>query len=273
MIPSRRTQPTSTAGGTTPTLRRISLYLTETVLGFIFYWLLPRKKIVYILSPQRCGSTLVKALLGMAPDVSHIPEFDFTRFSLNRYRWYLRIFRLSSRPILVLKHPAPPGNPSRWTLLPSLPCKIIILYRPASAVVSSIERMPPHTRHPSLDSRRRIAEYWCDVYEMLLGHYGSRENVRIVAYDELVSRPKETTGEILRWMESRQSEGFDTYVQSGAVTWEWGTDDGGSKIRQLKVIPDGSRSVPPLDSLGTTSERVRRVQDRLEGSRFRKGVA
>ena len=57
----------------------------------------------------------------------------------------------------------------------------------------------------------------------------------IVRYEDLITNPVETTGIIFRFIGSQQEEGVEYYRKPADFEWEWGTDDGGEKIRTLKV--------------------------------------
>ncbi|VAW13011.1 hypothetical protein MNBD_BACTEROID05-1250 [hydrothermal vent metagenome] len=94
---------------TKETLRMIATgnvkLLAMTLEGFFSYYLLPRKNIIIILCPMRCGSTLLKALLGSAPDVSHLPETDYRSYWKNKYYFYASTCRLSKKRIIAFKQP------------------------------------------------------------------------------------------------------------------------------------------------------------------------
>jgi len=63
--------------------------MVKTVMGTVFFYIFPRKTIVLIVSSMRAGSTLLKALLAEAPDVSNLPEFNFNAYAkYNKFRFY-----------------------------------------------------------------------------------------------------------------------------------------------------------------------------------------
>ena len=74
----------------------------KTLIGFLLYFFYPRKKLVMIVSTMRSGTTLLKALMAEAEDVSNLPETKFTR-STNPYLTYYDFFRSSRKKIIVLK--------------------------------------------------------------------------------------------------------------------------------------------------------------------------
>jgi len=45
------------------------------------------------------------------------------------------------------------------------------------------------------------------------------------------------TKEIFEWIGSTQEEGVDTYLPPKNFDWKWGNDDGGEKLKTLKVQP------------------------------------
>ena len=64
--------------------------------GFFLSHFRKRKKFVLLLSTMRSGSTLLKALLANAPDISHLPEVDWQQQADTLYSWYAYFSRLSS---------------------------------------------------------------------------------------------------------------------------------------------------------------------------------
>ena len=97
-----------------------------------------QKTIVFIVSTMRSGSTLLKSLLATAPDISHLPETDFSKYHGKR-SWRLKT--LSSDPIIVVKKPAS-FDDENYPQLPQLPrTKTIILIRDAYESVRSLKKM------------------------------------------------------------------------------------------------------------------------------------
>src|SRR5690606_16982101 len=86
------------------------------------------------------------------------------------------------------------------------------------------------------NSYELIENYWSKVYGRLVTEIPANKNDSlIVRYEDLITNPVETTGIIFRFIGSQQEEGVEYYRKPADFEWEWGTDDGGEKIRTLKV--------------------------------------
>ncbi len=246
-----------------------------TALGFLLHACFPRKSVVLLTSSMRSGSTLLKALLARAPDVSHLPEIDFRSDLRSPHLLYGRsYFRCRERIVLLKK---PQWFEETWTMGPVPDVKIIVLVRDAYDVVKSLERMlevPEVMAMMERSGRRRrfigldqrgLVDYWCDANEALLALAEKREAI-LVRYEDLVADPENVTGEVFAFLGSEQQQGVDSYGDGDAVSWQWGQDDGGDKIRSLKTIrPSGprDRSDSDLVALLALSERVAGLRGRL----------
>lgn len=181
-----------------------------------------KKTIVFILSAMRSGSTLLKALLAEAPDVSNLPEVNFRQWAgMSAGDVYSKISQLSSRRIIVLKKPAIIGERD-YPLLPTLPpgkVKLIVLIRNASAAVASLQRNSlqrnPHLaqnwneRFKKLNTLILVEDYWCQVYENLLQVNPASLPKMVIKYEDLVEQPLTMTRSLfsLYWFVSKAWRG------------------------------------------------------------------
>ena len=193
-----------------------------------------------ILSAMRTGSTLLKALLGSAPDVSHLPEFDFQRLDRDSVRDQVR--DLSVHPIVVLKRPAWLHEIRTYPRIPKLgPHRKIVLVRDAYETVTSIRRMVFRRWHSlfqgALDSI--LAEhYWCGVYRRLAAmHRRDPKRSVLVRYEKLLANPEDETRRLFDFVGSAQRQGVRTYDVPVDGAWQWGRDDGSERIRTREVLP------------------------------------
>jgi hypothetical protein len=211
---------------------------------------------------MRAGSTLLKALLAEADDVSNLPEINFQRFR-SRHRACQQIAALHPNRIIVLKRPA--WYHEVWTY-PRLPAvdaiKAIILVRDVYETVVSLRQMTFGRLTTLLNPlvNGYLVQYWARVTERLsnlceqLGDHGYR-----VRYEDLVQKPLETTRALFAFIGSRRQAGVARYRQPGNFQWQWGRDDGGQRIRSLRVQPTGFHDYKD-QALLTAILRSRRVQ-------------
>jgi len=224
--------------------RKLLFNLWRTAPGSVLYHFFSQKTVCLIVSPMRSGSTLLKALLAEAEDVSNLPEVDTWRYKrCNRYAAYHHVHRLAREPIVVLKRPGKP-----WIPFPPsfLHMKVIVLCRDLASVASSVERMTASAREVFARpwTREDSVEYWCEVYEDILRNERLWEHdVRLLRYEDLVADPKATTADLFAFLGSRRREGVDSYQRPREYDWRWGSDDGGDKIRSLAV--QGSEKTEP----------------------------
>lgn len=243
--------------------------LPKTIMGFFVYFLCPRKTIVYLISTQRSGSTLLKALLAEAPDISNIPEIKFQNHyeKYNYFAAYYMYYRLSTKNIIVMKFPAILRENDKYPNYYVYPkSKVIVLIRDVTPTVASImkmiSRLPKIKKKYSQWDYRYIAEdYWCHTYEKILNKIGRDDgkNVIIIRYEEVVRDPIGITSRIFAFLGSRKRTGVSKYRQPENYSWEWGKDDGGEVIHTLSV--NSGRKMPRdidqhLIDIVENSERV-----------------
>lgn len=203
------------------------------MMGLFVYHVLPPKTIVLIMGSMRSGSTLLKALLAEADDVSHLPEVNYRKYSSNTYNFYRSAYRLSKKRIIVLKRPMMYIKPLSPT---SDRIKIIVLVRDVYDVVMSLVKM-----HQDMGLKERgereLVKYWCDTYEGIVNSAATiHQDICFVRYEDLIRNPKDVTKKLFAFIDSKKREGVDSYTKSKDFEWKWRTDDGGEKIKELRVI-------------------------------------
>jgi hypothetical protein len=252
----------------------VSPNILKVIAGFFLYHAWPRKKIVFIASSMRSGSTLLKALLGHAHDVSHLSETRFPRTKLSprseKYFQYYTVFTMSRSPIIVLKFPSWFADATTYPYLPNLPVRVIVLLRNPERVLASLEKWTHIIENDFGEkSRSDYQQYIFEVTRSLARLYFGEHGypVHLVSYEELVSEPKKVTQKLFRFICSSEREGFDCYSQGGA-RWEWGVDDGSPKIRTGRVIADtpavainAEKLLKLAESSGTSEEFFRQVSE------------
>jgi hypothetical protein len=205
------------------------------------------RQLVLIASTMRSGSTLLKALLAFAPDVSDLNEVNFQKYAGANPRLD-QMWELAPQRILVLKRPAWYHETKTYPRLPGLANRrVILLVRDVYPTVESLRRMSlgwlAGASRQRLD--RWLAQaYWKPVTERLLAlSRQSPEQMRLVRYEDLVERPQQKTLELFRFIGSVQSVGTDTYSVPARGRWRWGIDDNSPKIRSLRVQPPKSGAI------------------------------
>ena len=213
-----------------------------TLRGFYLYHFCPRKTTVVIASAMRSGSTLLKALLAMAPDVSHLPEIPYHHYVINRYYFYYRVYRLSPKKIIVLKRPFGFGFGSRlsYPCLPPIPANIIVLVRSPLHTIQSIVKLmselPADSPHRRSLTRDEWVDYWCRTYEKTIQNRRlTVRNTRFLWYEDLLAEPTRITKELFAFIGSQQKTGVDTYERPQNYDWEFGRDDNSQKLSSLMV--------------------------------------
>ena len=231
-----------------------------------FYYTHPRKTIVILLCCVRSGSTLLKALLAEAEDVSHLPEIDFRDHMSDKYGFYRSVYALDEKRILVLKRPHWFKNANDDRDIPALPTvKTIVLLRDVSGVVGSIKDMLTQVDQKRFKEyidydENQMVDYWCDTYENIYKTLDDMDqNYRIVKYEELVANPKAVTADLFSYIGSQQKEGVDVYKVPEKYTWDWGKDDGGQKIKNLKVQKSAHEGFSIKNEF-LTNERVTKIK-------------
>jgi hypothetical protein len=200
---------------------------------------------------MRSGSTLLKALLGQAPDIAHLPEYNFQRYHATPLRWYHHAARQSHQPILLFKQPAPVRE---CTLYPSLPAPntlprtrfyyLILVRDPAATIASLLKMHSDQHRLTDLTADDWLA-YWGATYTEVLNRIPASPTTRIVHYEHLLADPLAVTRALFQWVGSVQQEGVAGYAQPDGKGWHWGKDDAGEKIHSHYV--QSASTVPPPD--------------------------
>lgn len=185
---------------------------------------------------MRSGSTVLKALLGTANDVSHLNEYDFQR-NVNRYLAYYHVYHLSESPIIILKKPSYYDDYLNYPKLPKYNHKIIILIRNPHQTIASIQKIKDNIPKKSIDY---LGKYWLQTYHNL-SKLLDKNNVFLVQYEQLTNQPIAITKQLFSFINSTKKEGTNTYnlPENG---WKWGIDDGGKRIQSLKIQPKNTTS-------------------------------
>jgi Sulfotransferase family len=230
-----------------------------------FYFLKPKKTIVLMFSSMRAGSTLLKALLAEAPDVSHLSERDYRDhfYDGNKYSFYRRIYNQAEQRIILLKKPHWFGDADEVRKVPDLDSvKIVVLVRDVLDVVRSIERMPePFKNHES--DRSFFVNYWYDAYRTILDSVSIvPQDFRVVRYEDLLQKPIEITQQLFQFLGSAQRAGVRSYRKPKDFDWTWGQDDGGEKLATaMEVSPTEDKDVDQeLWGYVRSSQRVRDIR-------------
>ena len=194
----------------------ISNYLkkmAQILLGFFFYYLLPKKTIVLIMCCARSGSTLLKALLAEAPDVSHLPEINFRRYLSNKYHLCFASHRFSTKRIIVFKRPHWFNNVKDKLSIPdSKNIKVIFLVRDVYDTVVSLEK---RTKVNCLNiGKKELVEFWCNANEMIMNTVAHiKQNVYFVRYEDLLKNAEDVTKMLFKFIGSCRRDGTNTYLR------------------------------------------------------------
>lgn len=188
---------------------------------------------------MRSGSTLLKALLATAPDVSDRPEVNFQRYRSKRRQNQLA--ELAPEPIVLLKRPAWFNELHTYPRLPpGLACRKIVLVRDVYETTESVRKMVFRggtARLKGVGNRFFADVYWRRITEKLLALFeADSTDTLLVRYEDLTARPIEETARMFRFIGSQQTQGTDCYNPPG-YAWKWGRDDGGEVIQNLTVRP------------------------------------
>ena len=186
---------------------------------------LAKKTIVIILCITRSGSTLLKALLAEAGDVSHLPEVDYRRYTHNRYCFYFIVRRMSRKRINVLKKPFWfPALNYKWPIPPLKSLRPVFLVRDVYDTVKSPEKAAGQ-KLGNL-SKAELAEFWYETHKRLLSTTKNLKNPGFfLRYEDLVARPVEIKQSLYCFMGSHHREGTDSYQRSEEFNWGRGRDD------------------------------------------------
>ena len=232
---------------------------------------LDNKTVVLIISTQRAGSTLLKALLAQAPDVSHLPEINFHNYA--GIKKAKKIVKLSHKPIIVLKHPMWFQEIFHYPKIPPVyRQKKIILTRDIYNNLHSVKKMLPDAMfipEPVTNSKWLtnwlVRQYWCRFYQNIFSHPDLTDNDTYwLKYEDLLDDPLKITAELFSFIGSKQKQGVDTYSPP-EKTWRWGRDDGGSVIKTFKVQRKKSvkSSDPVLYECINRSDMVKKIRQRI----------
>jgi len=196
------------------------------------------KTIALELSIMRSGSTLLKALMAAAPDISSLPETDFQKFQSDDAA--SKIAALCEERIVVLKRPAWFNETKSYPKLPNADgVKRVILARDVHTSTASLRKMAFRKAEPIIPQfvDRWLANgYWASVYANLLDRFPDDGSTNFwIRYEDLVQDPIQWTGKLFKFLGSERTEGIDSYPPPSGYDWKWGSDDGGDKIKSLKV--------------------------------------
>ncbi len=198
----------------------------------------PAKTIALELSVMRSGSTLLKALMSAAPDISSLPETNFQKYQSPDAP--AQIAALCPERIVVLKRPAWFNETRRYPKLPNVPeAKRVILARDVHTTTASLRKMVFRKIEPAIPRAvdRWFAEkYWAPVYSRLFEQFPDNGTTNFwIRYEDLVQDPVKWTGKLFQFLGSNRTEGVDSYPPPQGYDWKWGSDDGGDKIKSLSV--------------------------------------
>ena len=188
---------------------------------------------------MRSGSTLLKALLAQAPDISDLPETNFQRFQGPDAS--ARLAALSPEPILLLKRPGWFTDIGRYPRMPDVPrLKRVVLVRDAYANLLSVRKMMfrhvPWLLRSGLGNRFIVDRYWTGVNRRLLDLVNAdAKHTILVRYEDVLADPLSETARLFLFLGSAQKEGINTYGKPQGYDWTWGKDDGGTVIKSLQV--------------------------------------
>lgn len=218
---------------------------------------------------MRSGSTLLKALLATAPDVSDLPETNFQAFVGANQKD--RLYGLSDEAILLLKRPGWFHEVGRYPRLPTISnSRKIVLVRDVYENVLSLRKMTfrhvPFLIKTGFGNRYFCARYWHDTNDRLLRlAEEDPENTQVLRYEDLLSDPIGHTARLFAFLGSTQTQGVDSYDQPSTYQWGWGRDDGGSTIQSLKVQPPRTKTYTDCKLLRAiqSSPKVLKLRTRL----------
>lgn len=204
--------------------------------------------IAVIASTMRSGSTLLKALLAEAEDISNLPETNFQKYHQHPGAG-AALRELDDHPILVLKRPCWYQEVNSYPRLPNVDgVKTILLVRDAYETVVSLRKMTFRKMArlmAPLSNGFLTHRYWAAVMRQLTEtQQRLGDATHLVRYEDLVADPIQTTGELFTFLGSQRSEGTDTYRPPEDYQWKWGQDDGGPKIKSLRVLPPKPHDYP-----------------------------
>jgi hypothetical protein len=215
---------------------------------------------------MRSGSTLLKALLGTNPEVSHVPEVHYGEWPQSPHAFYLRLWWLAREPVVVLKRPCFYSDVPQYPFVPPLPFEPIALIRnPVDTIVSLEKRVAerPTVKKNFESWGQGFLAYWCATYRNIHERLAAAGiSPHVVFYEELLDDPVRVTEAIFRQLGVTDTRGVREYRPYGK--WTWGRDDAGDKIKQLTVQgdrrergPDGRRWEEAVRASAEAAETMR----------------
>lgn len=217
---------------------------------------------------MRSGSTLLKALLGESPEVSHLGEADFQRFQGEDAE--RQIFELAPEPVVLLKRPAWFNEIGRYPRFPNTPAfRCVILIRDVVPTVHSLQKMTFRKLGNTLGpiyAPWMAKRYWAGITERLLTLHRERpETTCLIRYEDLTDRPIEETKRLFAFMGLPEQPGVDSYSTPEGQAWRWGSDDGGEVIKTMRVQPARTPKParPRLAKVVENDERIVRLRSEL----------
>ena len=186
-----------------------------------------RKRVVYILSSMRSGSTLLKALLATRPDISDLPEVPPRSMNI--------VLNNVKQDIVVIKSPASYFETDYPNISIAGEKKIIIVRNPYDTVISLHKMNLINNWERIMESNESsLLRYWQSTYANLL-NLSKKSNVLVVKYENITRSPLTETQRIFEFVNTAYKKGTNTYFQSKNYKWKWGMDDGGELIKTLRV--------------------------------------
>ena len=210
------------------------------------------KQIVCILCVRRSGSTLLKALLGVAEDVSHIPEvflceLDWSSKERETTIGYLE--NLAPERIVVIKNVIWPEYPLDLKNILCLKPRVIFLRRDVVRSAMSLVKVG-EDNHSTIkfESWDEAKDHWMGGNEIILRFIEESGILHFnVKYEDIVMDSINTTREVFEFIGSRRKDGTSIYCNN--YGWKWGTDDGGELIKTLKVQKNKKPITIPMEVL------------------------
>ncbi|MCS3556083.1 MULTISPECIES: sulfotransferase [unclassified Sphingobacterium] len=188
-----------------------------------------KKKLVFIVSSMRSGSTLLKALLATRKDVTNLPEIHFSKVNLIS----------DFEKIHVIKAPAYYNEFNNYPIIEEKDAKIIVLIRNPYDTIISLKNMNEKVKiaDKSLNySFPILFSYWYHLYTGILYKLSKMSNeILIVRYEDLIQNPIRSTCSIFKFIKCEDTSGTQEYYFPSKYKWKWGSDDGGDVIKELKV--------------------------------------
>ena len=224
-------------------------------------------QIVCVASTMRSGSTLLKALLAEASDVSNLPEQNFQKF-VSDAQAADKIAALDDNPIIVLKRPGWYNEIGSYPRLPNITgLKTIVLIRDCYDTVQSLRKMTFRKLAGWVSGMTNgwlAKKYWAGMTESLLKlHNDDACDSLLVRYEDLTARPLEETLRMFDFIGSSQKTGVDSYSKPDDFRWRWGSDDNSDNIKSLTVQarPAKPQTNQSLVELINSNERIKRLRE------------